>query len=88
MLLADRVYRVKNKAISSSNKVGLMCGDTRKRPVYKQWTKSQMNQVLHAITTSKMSIRNAIQFSVPTSTLGDRVSEHVQCGAVSGPPTY
>ena len=53
---------MKNKAISSSDKVGSMGRDTRKRPVYKQWTKSQMNQVLHAITTSKMSIRNAIQF--------------------------
>ena len=89
MLFADRVHRAKNKAVSSTEGVVSTGGDTRKRPVYKQWTEAQMSQALHAVITSEMSIRSAsLQFSVPKSTLGDRVSEIVQPGAVSGPPTY
>lgn len=34
-------------------------------------------------------MRRAVElYNVPRSTLGDRISGHVQPGAISGPPTY
>jgi len=85
MLLANRVYRAgsKDKAVASS------ADDARRRPIYKQWSENQMTRALNAVITSGMSVHlAALQFNVPKSTLGDRVSGRVQCGAVSGPTMY
>ena len=48
-----------------------------------------MAQALDAIIREGTSIREAaMQFGVPKSTLGDRVSGKVLTGATSGPQTY
>ena len=60
------------------------------RPLkYKAWDESKMGQALSSVTKDGMSIREAaLQFGVPKSTLGDRVSGRVLIGATSGPQTY
>ena len=48
-----------------------------------------MKSAVDAVITSHLSVRHiAMQYSVPKSTLGDRVSGQVQPGSVSGPPKY
>ncbi len=53
---------------------------------YKQWTGVAMKKAVENVTVHAMSIREAAaRFSVPKSTLGDRISGRVQDGAISGP---
>ena len=48
-----------------------------------------MERALKDVVTDGLSVRRAaLMYKVPKSTLGDRVSGHVQAGAVSGPPRY
>ena len=48
-----------------------------------------MNKAVAAVTQEGLSIREAaLQFGVPKSTLGDRISGRVLSGATSGPDTY
>ena len=59
------------------------------RGAYKKWSGDQMDQAVSAVVGDGKSIwRAAMQYNVPRSTLFDRVSGHVQPGAVSGPPKY
>ena len=48
-----------------------------------------MEKAISAVTKESLSIRRAaLQFNVPKSSLGDRVSGHVAHGTMSGPPKY
>ena len=48
-----------------------------------------MEKATEAVSQGKVSVRRAaLQFNVPKSTLGDRVSGRVQAGTVSGPAKY
>ena len=48
-----------------------------------------MKGAVDAVVTSNLSVRRAaMQYNVPKSTLGDRVSGRVQPGSVSGPAKY
>ena len=48
-----------------------------------------MKSAVDAVVTSNLSVRRAaMQYNVPKSTLGDRVSGRVQPGSVSGPAKY
>ena len=56
---------------------------------YKQWSEEQMKKAVDAMIISKMSLPHAaMQYNIPKSTLGDRVSGRVQPGSVSGPTKY
>jgi len=87
LTLSERVYRTKGK---------IDVGDTAITPrqdegrwLYKQWSEEQMQKAVEAVITSKFSVRRAaMQFNVPKSTLGDRISGRVQPGSVSGPTKY
>lgn len=65
-------------------------GHSSSRPSkYKSWNEVKMAQAFSAVTQEGMSIREAaVQFGVPKSTLGDRISGRVLSGATSGPRTY
>ena len=53
---------------------------------YKNWTEENMEKALRAVVIHKSSIRRAaLDYSVPKSTLGDRVLGRVQPGSRSGP---
>ena len=57
--------------------------------VYKQWSEWRMEKAMEAASQGKVSVcRAALQFNVPKSTQGDRVSRWVQAGTVSGPAKY
>ena len=60
------------------------------RPIkYKPWDDDSMQKALEAVTDDGLSVRRAaIEYGVPRSTLGDRVSGRVCHGIVSGPPRY
>ncbi len=48
-----------------------------------------MDRALNAVVSEGLSVRRAaLQYNVPKSTLGDRVSRRVRPGATSGPPMY
>ena len=48
-----------------------------------------MEKAISAVTKEGLSIRRAVlQFNVPKSSLGDRVSGRVAHGTMSGPPKY
>lgn len=56
---------------------------------YKLWTEERMEKALDAVVSKHASIRRAaLDYGVPKSTLGDRVSGRVLPGSVSGPSTY
>ena len=53
----------------------------------------QMKNAVDAVVISKLSVRRgvrnaAMQYNMPKSTLGDRISGRVQLGAVSSPAKY
>ena len=82
--LRERVYRGKpSAAVHAVARIPIIRAD------YKQWPEWSMKKAVDAVTVQKLSIRRAAeQYSIPKSTLGDRVSGRVQFGAVSGPPKY
>ena len=56
---------------------------------YKSWDGVKMAQAFTSVTQERMSIREAaLQYGVPKSTLGDRLSGRVLSGATSGPQMY
>lgn len=56
---------------------------------YKSWGEAKTARALSMVTREGMLITEAsLQFGVPKSTLGDRISERVLCGARSGTETY
>ena len=56
---------------------------------YKSWDEVKMAQAFTSVTQERMSIREAaLQYGVPKSTLGDRLTGRVLSGATSGPQTY
>ena len=60
------------------------------RPLgYKRWNEEEMGQALNAVAVKGVSVRRAaLIYGVPKSTLGDRVSGRVQCGATCGREKY
>ena len=59
------------------------------RGAYKGWTDSQMEQALHAVVSGGSSVRRAaLDYNVPKSSLGDRVSGRTVPGSKSGPLPY
>ena len=84
--LADRVY--KSHYTCDKLEVSSLRHDNE-RGVYKQWSEEQMKKAVDAVIISKLSVRRAaMQFNVPKSTLGDRISGRTQPGSVSGPTRY
>ena len=58
-------------------------------PQYKDWSNFAMKAAMQAVLEEGMSIRRAAEvYSVPKSTLGDRISGRVLPGCKSGPPSY
>jgi hypothetical protein len=58
------------------------------RGTYKGWTDSQMEQALQAVVASGASIRRAaLDYHVPKSSLGDRVSGRTVPGTKEWPTT-
>jgi len=56
---------------------------------YKDWSPTQMDKAVSAVVSEGLSIRcAALQYGVPKSSLGDRISGRVKPGALSGPPKY
>ena len=54
-------------------------------PTYKHWSAQNMTQAYSAVINDGMSVRrSALEYNVPRSTLGDRVSGKVLDGARSG----
>ena len=54
---------------------------------YKQWDNMSMNYAMKAVMEEGLSIRRAAErYSIPKSTLGDRISGRVLPGSISGPP--
>ena len=59
------------------------------RGAYKGWTDSQMEQALQAVVSGGSSVRRAaLDYNVPKSSLGDRVSGRTVPGSKSGPLPY
>ena len=55
----------------------------------KEWSCESMELALRDVTNGALSVRRAaLEYGVPKSTLGDRVSGRVCPGAVGGPPRY
>ena len=85
--VSERIYKTHNKTDACSRDVLTSRHD--ERCFYKQWTELQMKGAVDAVVTSNLSVRRAaMQYNVPKSTLGDRVSGRVQPGSVSGPAKY
>ena len=56
---------------------------------YNDWTYDRMGRAIQAETDKGKSIRRAaVEYNVPKSTLGDRVSGCIVHGATSGKPQY
>ena len=63
---------------------------SRERPPrYKEWGEEQLQRAYQDVKEGRLSIRRAAElYSVPKSTLSDRVSGRVQFGSDSGPARY
>ena len=83
--LRDRVFRSQSAACSAS-----LISQSYSRPAkYKPWDDDCMQKALQAVKLDGASVRRAaMEYGVPKSTLGDRVSGRVTHGVVSGPPKY
>ena len=80
--LKDRVLK------SSSLSVPLISGSKRPEK-YKQWNDGRMERAIDAVRNQGLTVRRAAEeYSIPKSTLHDRLSGRVQAGACSGPPKY
>ena len=82
--LKERVYR--SSCIGSMPTTNSICARTS---TYKDWAPFQMDKAVTAVVNEGLSIRRAaLQYGVPKSSLGDRISGRVKPGAVSGPQKY
>ena len=81
----DRVFRSQSAARNAS-----FFSQSYSRPgKYKPWDDGCMQKALQAVKLDGASVRRAaIEYGVPKSTLGDRVSGRVTHGVLSGPPKY
>ena len=81
----DRVFRSHSAACNAS-----LLSQSYSRPgKYKPWDDDCMQKALQAVKLDGASVRKAaMEYGVPKSTLGDRVSGRVTHGTVSGPPKY
>ena len=87
--LSERI--IKTSASSSVSNSWPLCSDFGPcRPVqYKDWSHVSMKAAMQAVLDDGMSIRRASKvYSVPKSTLGDRISGRVLPGRTSGPALY
>ena len=85
---SERIYRFHDTTDPCSRAV-LTSGHDGGHWLYKQWSEKQMKSAVDAVITSYLSVRHAaMQYNIPKSTLGDRISGRVQPGSVSGPPKY
>ena len=55
---------------------------------YKQYEQSRMLRALNAVREGQSIRRAALEYGLPKSTLGDRMSGRVTHGTLSGPPRY
>ena len=86
--LWERVYKGSASPTPSSSITACVYSSTD-RGVYKQWPEWRMEKATEAASQGKVSVRRpALQFNIPKTTLGDRVSGRVQAGTVSGPAKY
>jgi len=59
------------------------------RGTYKHWTEEQMDLAMDAVIEGSSTVRcAAVEYGVPRSTLGDRISGRVIPGTKSGPAKY
>jgi transposase len=81
----DRVFRSQSAACNTS-----LFSHCHSRPgKYKPWDDDCMQKALQAVKLDGTSVRKAaMEYGVPKSTLGDRVSGRVTHGVLSGPPKY
>ena len=85
--LCERVFTSKQTLLQTH----LLCDLTNtNRPLsYKSWSEKEMSRALNAVVVDGVSVRHAaLLYGVPKSTLGDRVSGKVLCGATCGRDTY
>ena len=85
--LRERVFTSKQTLLQTH----LLCDLTNtNRPLsYKSWSEEEMSRALNAVVVHGVSVRHAaLLYGVPKSTLGDRVSGKVLCGATCGQDTY
>lgn len=81
--LAQRVYSSK-----SSDYPDLRMSSVRPL-TYKPWSPQQMSRAYSAVINEGLSVRrSAVEYNVPRSTLGDRVSGNILEGAKSGKKGY
>ena len=87
LTLSERIYKSHGNPCDKA--VPPIARRDEERCLYKQWSEEQMKKAVDVVITSQWSVRRAaMQYNVPKSTLGDRVSGRVQPGAVSGPTKY
>ena len=56
---------------------------------YKSWNEDNMSRAVSAVVKCGLSVRKAaLMYSIPKSTLGDRISGRVLEGSTSGPLKY
>ncbi len=83
--LRDRVFRSQ----AGIRPIPMLSSAHVRSGPYKTWSVSQMDRALNAVVSEGDSVRRAaLQYNVPKSSLGDRVSGRVAPGATSGPPKY
>lgn len=80
---------LKSRTITSTQ-VGASLTSSEKRPppVYENYGKENIERAYEAIKLGSSVRRAALQYSVPKSTLSDRVTGKVKFGSHSGPPRY
>ena len=85
--LASRVYCSKSSWTRAHKCV--ISKDSRRNPTYKHWTSEQMSRAYAAVQNDRLSVRQAaLEYDVPRSTLGDRVTGRVLPGSKSGKKRY
>ena len=81
--------KLKERVIYGHGAADFAQSSTSRPSKYKSWDLVKMSKAIAAVTQEGLLIREAaLQFGVPKSTLGDRISGRVLSGATSGPQTY
>lgn len=85
--LRERVFTSKQTLLRTYSLDDLT--NTNRPLSYKRWNEEEMGRALNAIVVDGLSVRRAaLLYGVPKSTLGDRVSGKVLCGATCGREKY